>query len=206
MNKYTTLSFMIRRRKRYHKRLQQLPPASTAQPILPKPVYLFPPKQIVFLLLQMLEMAKHLYGHEIVHRNITPDNIFVQSSDRQDHQPDQDEENNRKRRRSALMRQQRRKRDSVQAIERRRNSGAHVKAAEVENGLDIIDVEGWEAVSDDEAETVTKLTSEPSVNENQPTSLEKLEEIDDSTPHVYRLRIGNFSESMQVLQLPYNSR
>jgi hypothetical protein len=228
LDNYTTLRRVIRQRKRKIRQgdatnVEQVEredaPTSVSSQHHLKPVYLLKPKHIAFLVLQLLEMANHLYNHGIVHRKLCPGNIFVRSTAaaaRRD-DPDASNESSAGGGGRGARRSTKRASATVTARAHRRSRETEAGSGDPEGILDIVPVDGVEPVEDEDGNV---QSSTPAADKSRRDSDEddddddvELMDVDSSSDgadsdqqEIYRLRVGNFSESIQVMKLPYSSR
>lgn len=242
LENYTTLQRVIRQRKRktgsrlnnnQQREGEETTSAtssssSSSSPrrhLLQQPVYLLPPKHIAFLVLQLLEMANHLYSHGIVHRNLSPANIFVRSTaaaaannaNRRD-DTDRNSTNAKKKKKTKKKEQGDGDHIATRAHRRSREADASPGDPAGEGVLDIVPVDGVEPVEEGDDASSTRATSanvasrdSEDESEDEDGDVELIdvsanETGDSSGQDIYRLRVGNFSESIQVMKLPYSSR
>lgn len=243
LDNYTTLQRVIRQRKRkiglrlnnnnnQQREGEETTSATSSSSSSPRhhlqqqPVYLLPPKHIAFLVLQLLEMANHLYNHGIVHRNLSPANIFVRSTaaaaaaaaNNANRRGDTDRNStNAKKKKTTKKKEQGDGDIATRAHRRSREAAASPGDPAGEGVLDIVPVDGVEPVEEDDgaptsADVATSRDSDDDdEDEDEDGDVELIdvsanETGDSSDQDIYRLRVGNFSESIQVMKLPYSSR
>jgi len=156
-------------------------------------------------MLQLLEAVNHLRVHGVVHRSLRPENVFIWTGDSSRQEEETEEE---KEEEEGFGRANR-----ASAEEDKASGGAEV--------LDIIDVEGMEPVKGeveekeqqereergkaDEAEKVANVKPDHAVEARQDQSAKEGSGSDEDL-YYPQVRVGNFSESIQVTKLPYSSR